>query len=425
MGATAPQPAVGATAPRPAALAEPTTPVTAGWTASLSLASLAVFMGFFTPIQILLPLQLEALDPGRKAELLAWVTAAGAGVALLVNPLAGALSDRTTSRWGRRRPWILGGALLGAAGLLLTATRHGLPGITAGWCLAQTGLNAMLAGVTAPVADQVPVRQRALVSGWTGISQSLGLVVGAVLVTVLAGGVLPGYALTAALTVLLALPFLLGHPEPVLPPGALARPHRRTLLTGYWVSPRRYPDFGWAWATRFLINLGNALGTLYLLFYLTDAVHLAAPDQGVLVLTAVYTVAALLTAIPAGIVSDRTGRRRAPVVLSCLVMAAAAVLLALCHTWAATVLAAAVLGAGFGIYLAVDQALVTQVLPAAADRAKDLGVINIANSGPQVLAPAVAAPVVAHLGGYTGLYLATALVTLLAGALVHRIRGVA
>ncbi|MEV4613025.1 MFS transporter [Kitasatospora sp. NPDC049258] len=416
---------IGATAPPPDALAEPATPVTAGWTASLGLASLAVFMGFFTPIQILLPLQLEALDPGRKAELLAWVTGAGALVAMLVNPLAGALSDRTTSRYGRRRPWILGGALLGAAGLLLTATRHGLPGITAGWCLAQTGLNAMLAGVTAPVADQVPVGQRALVSGWTGISQSLGLVVGAVLVTVLVSGVLPGYALTAALTVLLALPFLLGHPDPVLPRGASARTDLRALATGYWVSPRRYPDFGWAWATRFLINLGNALGTLYLLFYLTDAVHLAAPDHGVLVLTAVYTAAALLTAIPAGVISDRTGRRRAPVVVSCLVMAVAALVLALCHTWAATVLAAAVLGAGFGIYLAVDQALVTQVLPAAADRAKDLGVINIANSGPQVLAPALAAPVVAHLGGYTGLYLATALVTLLAGALVHRIRGVA
>ncbi|WUK10631.1 MFS transporter [Kitasatospora sp. NBC_00374] len=382
-------------------------------------------MGFFTPIQILLPLQLEQLDPDRKAELLAWVTGAGALVAMLVNPLAGALSDRTVSRYGRRRPWILGGALLGAAGLLVTAGRHGLPGITAGWCLAQTGLNAIVAGVTAPVADQVPVAQRALVSGWTGISQSLGLVVGALLVTVVVTGVLPGYALTAALTVLLALPFVLRYPDPVLPRTARPPLDRRALVAGYWVSPRRYPDFAWAFATRFLINLGNAIGTLYLLYYLTDAVHHPSPESGLLVLTAVYTGAALLTAIPSGLVSDRTGRRRTPVVLACAVMAGAALILALFPTWPATVLAAAVLGAGFGIYLAVDQALVTQVLPAAAARAKDLGVINIANSAPQVLAPALAAPVVAHLGGYPGLYLVTALVTVLAGALVHRIRGVA
>ncbi|WP_035844671.1 MFS transporter [Kitasatospora azatica] len=409
----------------PAALAEPRTRVGPGWTAALSLANLAVFLGFFTPIQILLPSQLERLDAVHKAGLLSWVTGIGAVVAMLVNPLAGAVSDRTTSRFGRRRPWILVGALVGAGGLLLTAGQHGLVGIAVGWAVAQAGLNVMLAGVTAPVADQVPVGQRAVVSGWTGISQSLGLVVGAVLVTVLVGGVLSGYAVTAAMTVVLALPFVLCFRDPLLPRELRAPLNFAVMVAGYWVSPRRYPDFGWAWLTRFLINLGNAIGTLYLLYYLTDAVHYHSPDTGVLILTAVYTLAALGTAIPSGVISDRTGRRRALVVASCAVMAAAALLLALIHTWPATVVAAAVLGAGYGVYLAVDQALITQVLPTAADRAKDLGVINIANSGPQVLAPALAAPIVADAGGYFGLYLTTALVTLLAGVLVHRIRGVA
>ncbi|WP_329577533.1 MFS transporter [Kitasatospora sp. NBC_01250] len=396
-----------------------------GWIGALSLANLAVFLGFFTPIQILLPLQLERLDAAHKADLLSWVTGVGALVAMLVNPLAGAVSDRTTSRFGRRRPWIVLGALLGAGGLLYTAGRHSLPGVIVGWALAQAGLNVMLAGVTTPVVDQVPVGQRAVVSGWTGISQSLGLVAGAGLVTVLGGGVLAGYGGTAIAVVVLGLPFVLFCRDPVLPPAARAPFRLRTLAAGYWVSPRRYPDFGWAFLTRLLINLGNAIGTLYLLYYLTDAVHYPSPDSGVLVLTAVYTAAALLTAIPAGAISDRTGRRRALVVVSCVVMAAAALLLALFHSWPVTIVAAFVLGAGYGIYLAVDQALVTQVLPVAADHAKDLGVINIANSGPQVLAPALAAPVVSHLGGYGGLYALTAVVTLLAAPLVHRIRGVA
>lgn len=190
------------------------------------------------------------------------------------------------------------------------------------------------------------------------------------------------------------------------------------------MSPRRHPDFGWAWLTRFLINLGNAMGTLYLLYYLTDSVGLEDPDTGVLVLTLIYTLCATLTAVPVGVLSDRAGRRKGFVRLCAVVMALGAVLLACVHTWPAAMAAAAVLGAGFGIYLAVDQALVTQVLPAAENRAKDLGVINIANSGPQVLAPAVAAPVIAHLGGYTGLYLATALVTLLGGLLISKVRAV-
>ncbi|GAA3367204.1 MFS transporter [Streptomyces sannanensis] len=402
----------------------PSVRVTGRWTAALSLATLAVFMAFFTPIQILLPLQLAHVDAASKASALAWVTGFGALVALLANPLAGALSDLTTSRFGRRRPWIAGGALAGAVGLVLTSHQQSVPGITAGWCLAQAGLNAMLAGVTAPVADQVPVGQRAAVSGWTGITQSLGLVLGALLVTTVTDDVGSDYLLIALLTVAFALPYTLCFSEPLLPRRS-RRPLRPVLLlTGLWVSPRRHPDFAWAWLSRFLINLGNALGTLYLLYYLTDEVHLRDPDSGVLILTLLYTGAAACTAVPVGVVSDRLGRRK-PFVVGCsVVMAAAALMLATAHSWPAVMAAAVVLGAGFGVYIAVDQALVTQVLPTAENRAKDLGVINIANSGPQVLAPALAAPVVAHLGGYPALYVVTAGVTVAGGVLVGRIRGV-
>ncbi|MEV0749693.1 MFS transporter (plasmid) [Streptomyces sp. NBC_00184] len=413
------------TADDAAVFAEPTVPVKAVWTVNLSLATLAVFMAFMTPIQILLPLQLEQIDPHDKNDALSLVTGLGALVAVLANPLAGAWSDRTTSRFGRRRPWILGGALAGAAGLSITATQHTVAGVAVGWCLAQAGLNAMLAGVTTPIADRVPLTQRAQVSGWTGITQSIGLVLGALITTLLITGVRSGYATLAVLTVALALPFVLRHSEPPLTRALRPAFDARAFARSLWVSPRRHPDFGWAWLTRFLINLGNALGTLYLFFFLTDAVHYDDPGTGVLILTVIYTLCAALTAIPAGVLSDRLGRRKVFVVLCSLVMAAAAVLLATLHTWPSALAAAAVLGAGYGIYLAVDQALVTQVLPEATDRAKDLGVINIANSGPQVLAPAIASPIITHLGGYTGLYATAALVILIGGLLVNRIRGVA
>ncbi|MFE5909148.1 MFS transporter [Streptomyces wedmorensis] len=396
-----------------------------GWTVNLSLATLAVFMAFMTPIQILLPLQLEHIDPQDKNAALSLVTGLGALVAVLANPIAGAWSDRTTSRFGRRRPWILGGALAGAAGLAVTASQHTVAGVAVGWCLAQAGLNAMLAGVTTPIADRVPLGQRAQVSGWTGLMQSVGLVVGALITTTLVTGVGSGYGTLAVLTVALALPFVLCHGEPALPRALRPAFDARAFARSFWVSPRQHPDFGWAWLTRFLINLGNALGTLYLFYFLADAVHYGDPGTGVLILTLIYTLCAAVTAVPVGALSDRVGRRKGFVVLCSVVMTAAALLLALVHTWPSALAAAAVLGAGYGIYLAVDQALVTQVLPQAADRAKDLGVINIANSGPQVLAPALASPIIAHLGGYTGLYVAAALAILAGGFLVRRIRGVA
>ncbi|MEU8297058.1 MFS transporter [Micromonospora sp. NPDC048909] len=413
----------------PAALAEPTVPVRRSWIALIFAANLGVWMAFFTPIQVLLPQQIERITPGDKEAMLAVVTGLGALAAVIANPLAGALSDRTCLRlggreFGRRHVWTAGGALLGAAALMLLAQQRTVLGVTVAWVAAQVCFNAMLASLTAAIPDRVPVVQRGGVSGWVGIPQALGLVVGAVLVTAVVTGNAAGYLAIAVAMLLLSLPFALFTADDPLP-----RTHRpalrpRALLASMWISPRRHPDFAWAWLTRFLVQVGNALGTLYLLYFLTDGVRVADPEGSLLVLILLYTLGMMLTAVIAGRLSDRSGRRKVYVITSGLIMAVAAVLLAVAPVWPMAVVAALLLGAGYGVYLSVDAALITQVLPRATDRAKDLGVINIANSAPQVLGPALSAPIVVHLGGYPTLYAVTAVVTLLGSALVVKIRSV-
>ncbi len=406
----------------------PATRVRKAFIGTLALANLAVWMGFFTPIQLLLPEQLEdvAGDAG-KVGALGLVTGVGALVAVVATPLAGALSDRTTSRSGRRLPWLVGGTLLGALALVVLSRQSTVVGVLFGWAAAQACLNAAYAGLTAEVPDHVPVVQRGTVSGWFGLPQAVGVVVGVALVTSFTTSVVAGYVLIAAVIVVLVLPFAAVTRDPVLDPAD--RP-TLSLARGWWIDPRRYPDFGWAWLTRFLISLGNALGTLYLLYFLRDKVHYEqlfpgkSAEDGVLILILIYAAGAVATAVAGGMWSDRTGRRKPLVIVSSLVMAAGAVLLAIWPTWTASLVAAALLGIGYGVYMAVDTALVTQVLPAAADRGKDLGIVNIANAAPQVLAPALAAPVVAGLGGYPMLYALTALVTVAGAVLVLPIRSV-
>jgi MFS family permease len=408
--------------------AVPATRVRKAFIGTLALANLAVWMGFFTPIQLLLPEQLEdvAGDEG-KVGALGLVTGVGALVAVLATPLAGALSDRTTSRHGRRLPWLVGGTLLGALALVVLSRQSTVVGVLLGWAAAQAFLNAAYAGLTAEVPDHVPVAQRGTVSGWFGLPQAVGVVVGVALVTSFTTTVVAGYLLIAGVIVVLVLPFAAVTRDPVLDPAD--RP-ALSLARGWWIDPRRFPDFGWAWLTRFLISLGNALGTLYLLYFLRDKVHYEqlfpgrSAEDGVLVLILIYAAGAVATAVGGGMWSDRTGRRKPLVIVSSLVMAAGAVLLAIWPTWTASLVAAALLGIGYGVYMAVDTALVTQVLPAAADRGKDLGIVNIANAAPQVLAPALAAPVVAGLGGYPMLYALTALVTVAGAVLVLPIRSV-
>jgi MFS family permease len=408
----------------PAALAEPQTRVGWRWVALLVLATIGVWMAFLTPIQVLLAQQVKAIDPAHKETMLGWVTAYGALAAMIVNPVAGALSDRTTLRTGRRHIWTLAGALVAAGALVLLADQHTIIGVAIGWVAAQLCLNVMLANLTAAVPDRVPVHQRGTVSGWVGMPQVLGLVLGVVLVTAVVNGIFAGYAVMALALVLLALPFVLLTPDDPLP-----RTHRpmltvRAILSGLWIDPRRHPDFGWAWITRFLVQLGNAIGTLYLLYFLQDAVRIPDAEGALLTLILVYSGALVATTVVSGRMSDKSGRRKVYVIWSGMVMAAAALVLAIWPVWWAAVVGAALLGAGYGVYVSVDAALITQVLPAATDRAKDLGVINIANSAPQVLAPAMSAPIVVSLGGYPVLYGVTAVVTVVGSLLVLKIKSV-
>jgi MFS family permease len=410
----------------PAALAEPVVPVRRSWVGLLFAANLGLWMAFFTPVQVLLPQQITAIGISGKEAALGWVTALGALVAIIVNPLAGAFSDRTRLRvggrtFGRRHAWTLGGAVLSALSLLYLAEQHTIAGVAAGWAGTQLGLNIMLATLTAAVPDRVPVTQRGAVSGWIGMPQALGLVLGAVLTTAVVTGNSAGYVAMAIALLLLAVPFALITPDDPLPvPVRVERPAGNS-----WVVLRHHPDFAWAWGTRFLVQLGNALGTLYLLYFLTDRVRLADPEDGLLIMILLYTVGMVATAVVGGQLSDRSGRRKIFVVWSGIVIAVAALLLAIWPNWPVALVASVLLGAGYGVYLAVDTALITQVLPAATDRAKDLGVINIATAAPQVLGPAIAAPLVTHLGGYPTLYAVTAVITLLGAVMVVKIRSVA
>ncbi|MBM2623013.1 MFS transporter [Actinoplanes sp. LDG1-06] len=403
-------------------LATPVEPVRRSWIGLLFAANLGLWMAYFTPIQVLLPEQVAEITPDSKELWLGIVTGIGAIVAIVVNPLAGALSDRTRIKlfgrpYGRRHIWTLAGCALSVLSIAVLAEATNLLTVIVAWCFVTVGINIMLASLTAAVPDRVPVAQRGLVSGWIGMPQALGLVIGAILVTAVFTDIGPGYIALGLGLVVLGVPFALLTKDDPLPPGHKVRAHWKIDLRGH-------PDYMWAWGTRFLVQLGNALGTLYLLYFLDDAVGLDDPDTGLLYMILLYTVGMIATAMVGGWLSDRVGRRKIFVIWSGVLIAIAATLLAIWPTWAISLVAAFLFGMGFGVYLAVDTALITQVLPNEADRAKDLGVINIASAAPQALGPLLAAPIVTSLGGYPTLFALTALVSLVGAVAVVKIRSV-
>jgi len=414
------------TAAAAALFAEPTKAVTDGWIALFATAWLGIWMAQLTPVQLLLPVQIEA-----QLKATSWVdnvVAFGiisgiAGLcAIIAFPLTGALSDRTTSRFGRRRPWIAGGALLFALALLLLGLQSSMIGIGVFWALALTGFCVLTAALTATISDQVPVNQRGYVSGWISAPQAIGTILGLVLVTALFTGQFLGYAVIAVLLVVLVLPFLLKVPDAVLP--SAQKLTMRTLIDGFWISPRQYPDFGWTLLSRILVNLGNAFGTALLFQFLQYGLKVADAENTLILLTLVYMVFVIVASLLLGRLSDRLGRRKVFVFAAAVLQAVAALLLAFAPDLSVAFLAAGLLGLGYGCFLCVDQALATQVLPDPHTRGKDLGIMNIATAVPQALAPLVGAFVVAAFGGFTGLFVLSAAAALVGALAVLPIRSV-
>ncbi|MEO7147588.1 MAG: MFS transporter [Terrimesophilobacter sp.] len=413
------------------ALLEPTRVISAGWIAAFATAWFGIWMAQLTPVQLMLPQQVEAhvISDNWVEKVVAFGIISGiAGLcALIAYPLTGALSDRTTSRFGRRRPWILAGALVFAVALVILGIQNTMLGIGVFWSLAIIGFCMLTSALTATISDQVPVNQRGLVSGWLSAPQAIGTIAGLLLVIELGLSQFFGYTLIAVLLVALVIPFLLRIPDAVLLPQQRPPFTMRALVTGFWISPRRFPDFGWTLLSRILVNFGNAFGTSLLLYFLQDGLGFASGDpseNALLILTLVYMVFVVAASLGLGWLSDRLDRRKVFVFVAAALQAIAALLLAFVPTFEVTMVAAALLGLGYGCFLSVDQALATQVLPFAAARGKDLGIMNIATTVPQAIAPLIGAFVVAALVGFQGLFLLAALAAIAGAVAIIPIRSV-
>ncbi len=420
----------------PLALAEPTVHVGPAWITGLTLGNMGMWMASLAALQFLLPAQIQDITARHKFVALGVVSALGAIASVLATPVAGALSDRTTHAFsfgrlnGRRHRWTLVMALLGGICLAVQGYQTTIAGVAIFWVLFSAFQNGEYASLSAAIPDHVPVRQRATVAGWVGMPQALGLVVGAFLLADVVTGIISGYVTLAATFFILIIPFVLLTKDHPLYPEHREPLSWRKLAGAYWISPREYPDFAWAWITRFLNSLAIAMGTLYLYYFIENQLHYTklnpgqTVDDGLTIVIVIYAVCVVITAIVGGVISDRIRKRKMIVTVAGIVMGLAALLLTFVETWDALLVAAVLFGVGFGAYLSVDQALITQVLPAAADRAKDLGIINIAIVGPAAIGPAIATPMVV-VGGYPFLFGATAVVAALGSAFVWKIKSVA
>ncbi|MER5613882.1 MFS transporter [Streptomyces sp. NPDC002215] len=354
------------------------------------------------------------------------VSTVGAVAAMIAGPVCGALSDRTRSRLGRRGPWILAGGAGGVVALNLLGASRTIVMIGLGWVLAQLACNATITCFSTVLPERVPVHKRGLFSAVFGVATAAANVgaaaLGAVFVTKPFQGtlVLSLLAFAGAVAYLWIAPEASSAHDPRIPVA------RTNPLRSLVFDPRTSPDFSWAWLGRFLIVLGFALISSRLLYFAqarfySDAVHAAGLVGKV---SAVGGLAMLISLAVSGPLSDRVGRRPMAA-LGGMLVAVGLVALALVSGAGSLTAVYALISFGFGCFMGVDQALIADVLPGEGDIAKDLGVINIAATLPQTLAPALGSLVLAvSAGSYTILSLAGAVAAALSAVTTYQIKGV-
>jgi MFS family permease len=413
----------------------------------------AALLPVVIPTQLLLFVAPGGVGNAQQALALGWLSATGALLALVIQPLTGTISDRTTSRLGRRRPYIVIAAVIYLAGMLALATAPGFAVFVLGFVLAQIAANVATAAYQGLLPDRVPAEQRGTASGYLGMMTILGNVGSLVAAAVLLGNVTNGaglagavrsgatryYALGIVVLVIGVLVTLIGIQEKPLTNNA--PPNLRSPLPGrvgvggtrhfldLWLAPMRSDNFRWVFLTRASVMLGLTVFLTYIEYYFANVAHVTDFVQSTAAVALLALGGAVIGALTLGMASDRLGRVRIVAAATGLMTVAALAFVVAPHIplWPLGL----IFGAGYGAYTSVDWALAVDSLPALNAAGKDLGVWSIASNLPAVLAPLVGSVVIgggAALGlsteaAYRSVFALAAGFLMLGGLFVFRVQG--
>lgn len=369
------------------------------------LGQFGVFTALLAPAVVSLAVHVARICPDNRTVVLSTALTIGAIVAMLANPVFGALSDRTRSRFGQRRIWVIIGCVLGFAGLFALSRSTGAFGVYFGWGLTQIGYNAAIAAIAALLNDVVPDQYRGRFASFMGIAQYSAFLSASYIVSLCA------YSDSA----MFLAPGLLGFVGAFalafcVPEVAVEAEHRtrsssngapRWKLSGLMVSR----DFFWAFISRLFTTAAPFTFLSYQTFYYVDVYKVQVSQAAKLVFQASVadTACLLLFSAVCGWLSDRLGLRKVFVWVASALIGAMLLVIPHVSSFTTLLLFVGIMGGAHGVYSSVDHALVIEVLPDKTRAARDIGIMNIAGVLPQSIVPALA-PLLIGFGGEHGYF---------------------
>ncbi len=364
------------------------------------------------PTQLLLGLQMIELRPDSKEESLALLMMLGGATAVVSSLITGYAADRSwfwVNRWGKRLPWVLLAAPLVTVGLFLMSFTPSFWVLTGLWCLVQVFVAFVTNNLMTVTADVVPQEKFGLVSGIVGATYTFGTVGGTAVATALP--ITQAYWAVGVISLVFIFQFAVGRGHV----DSHVRPHNSLSVTVG--DEGSYRNYWLVFASRFVIHLANYTSLFYLLYYLRDHIGVPDPDAGVLMLTVLYAVFTIITAIVSGNVSDRIGRRKILVVVSAFGVAAATGMMTIATGMGLVCAAAILLGISWGVFSSVDQAMVNESLPSKRNRARDVSLMSLTQGVSNMFCGGLAALALRHFD-YPGMFLMCSIICIVGALMV-------
>ena len=376
---------------------------------------------------VLLTKHLQGLFGDDVEGLIGIINSCTAFASLVSNLLFGTLSDRSRSKWGRRTPFILLGAVLGGVTLFLTGMVANPVAITIIYCLCMFGLNAMIAPLVAMISDRIPMNVRGTMSAFFGAGQTCGSPIGTLIGSFFIASRTAGFVLAGVLMFLGGLVAVLIIPKERSADFLPKDEGKASDVLRSFIPPKfsTAHDFYKAFAGRVCMLLSYQMITVYQLLIFQKYIGLddKAAAAAMATMSVITMVVSLGGSVVAGPISDLIGRRKVPVVAASVLFAIGMAMPWLMPTTTGMFLYAAIAGLGYGVYSSVDQALNVDVLPNKEEAGKDLGVLNLATTLGQMLGPVLMSAITVSVG-YAAAFPISIVFALLGCVFIMMIKGV-